>query len=224
MWIGFNNPSLHYSSTLVFHNFCSGSSSLDHRKEQSTENLLLIFFCGVFYFCGLKSQFSSGLGTEDQVFFTGARMEDRLDYLFQEWHKLGGAVLLDKSDNITLSRTPEEIFAESTSYCRNSGRLTWIMIDWLISNINDIDEKKLIQKTKEKGDLSVLCLLCDLAQSRASNPKFDHIIRVCLPNNKLEVFFHRVARSPLARKLTKENALEIFFRWNFLCNEVRYLH
>ncbi|MBC8180352.1 hypothetical protein H8E88_04430 [candidate division KSB1 bacterium] len=151
-------------------------------------------------------------------------MEDRLDYLFREWHKLGGAVLLDKSDKTRLSRTPEEIFAESTSYCRNSGRLTWIMIDWLISNINNIDEKKLIQKTKEKGNLSVLGVLCDLAKSRDSNPKYNHIIIECLPNKKLEVFFHRVARSPLARKQTEENALEIFSHWNFLCNEVRYLH
>jgi len=53
-------------------------------------------------------------------------MEDRLDYLFQKWHQLGGAVLLNES------------------------------------------------------------------------------------NNKLEVFFHRVARGPLATKLTKDNALEIF--------------
>jgi len=151
-------------------------------------------------------------------------MEDRLDYLFQEWHQLGGAVLLNESNRNTLSRTSEEVFAESTSYCRDSGRLTWVILDWLIRNIKNVDEKRLIQKTKEKGDLSVLGVLCDLAKSRDSNPKFDHIIMSCIPNNKLEVFFHRVARSPLATKLTKDNALEIFSRWNYLCNEIRYLH
>lgn len=151
-------------------------------------------------------------------------MEDRLDYLFQEWHQLGGAVLLKESNKIILSRTSEEIFAESTSYCRDSGRLTWVILDWLIRNIKNIDEKRLLQHTKEKGDLSVLGVLCDLAKSRDSNPKYNHIITSCIPNSKLEVFFHRVARSPLATKLTQDNALEIFSRWNYLCNEVRYLH
>lgn len=151
-------------------------------------------------------------------------MEDRLGQLFQEWHQLGGAVLLNESMEIELSRTPEEVLAESTSQCRNSGRLMWIVLDWLIRNIKNIDEDRLIQNTKEKGDLSVLGVLCDLANSRYSNSKFQHIINGCKPNNNLEVFFHRVARSPLATKLTQENALEIFSRWNYLCNEVRYLH
>jgi len=151
-------------------------------------------------------------------------MEDRLDILFQEWHELGAEVLLDKSNKNKLSRSPEEILAESTLYCRESGRLTWIIVDWLIKNMNKIDENKLIQQTKENGNLSVLGVLCDVAKSRYSNPKYDQIIRVCKPNNKLEIFFNRVARSPLAKKLTEENPLEIFSRWNFLCNEVRYLH
>ena len=164
------------------------------------------------------------MGAKDQIFFTGARMEDRLDYLFQEWHQLGGVVLLNESNKITLSRTSEEIIAESTSYCRSSGRLMWLLLDWLIRNIKNIDEKKLIQKTKQTGDLSVLGVLCDLAKSRDSNPKYGFIIKSCTPNKKLEVFFHRVAHSPLATKLTQENALEVFSRWNYLCNEVRYLH
>ena len=151
-------------------------------------------------------------------------MEDRLDYLFQEWHQLGGAVLLNESNKITFSRTSEEVFAESTLYCRKSGRLTWIILDWLIRNIKNIDEKRLLQHTNEKGDLSVLGLLCDLANSYDSNPKYNNITTSCIPNNKLEVFFHRVAKSPLAAKLTKDNALAIFSRWNYLCNEVRFLH
>jgi len=53
-----------------------------------------------------------------------------------------------------------------------------------------------MQKTKEKGDLSVLGLLCDLVMSRDSNPKFELMINGHRSNHKLEVFFHRVARSP----------------------------
>lgn len=69
-------------------------------------------------------------------------MEDRLDYLFREWHELGGAVLLNESNKITLSRTSEEVIDENTMYCRNSGRLTWIILDWLIRNLKNIDENR----------------------------------------------------------------------------------
>jgi len=80
-----------------------------------------------------------------------------------------------------------------------------------------------MQETKAKGDLSVLGLLCDLAKSRDSNPKLKLMMNGCRPDHKLGMFFHRVARSPFATKLTQENALEVFSRWNYLCNEVRYL-
>ncbi len=46
---------------------------------------------------------------------------------------------------------------------------------------------------------------------------------VCQPHRQLEPFFHRVARSPLATKLTQENSLEVFRKWNYLCRELRYL-
>lgn len=46
---------------------------------------------------------------------------------------------------------------------------------------------------------------------------------VCNPNRRIEMFFYRLAKSPLAAKLTKGNSLTIFSRWNYLCNEIRYL-
>lgn len=150
-------------------------------------------------------------------------MEDRLEYLFQEWHQLGGAVLLREVKNNLPSRSPEEVLAESTAYCRQSGRLTWIVVHWMIHHIQTIDEDKLLKLTKDKGNLSVLGLLCDLARAKNPDPKFDRIVKSCTPNNKLEIFFHRVAKSPLAERLTKEKPLEIFTHWNFLCSELRYL-
>jgi len=150
-------------------------------------------------------------------------MEDRLDYLFQEWHHLGGAVIIKKINKNISPRSPEEVLAESTAYCRNSGRLMWIVLDWLIHNIQSFNEDKLLAETKKRGDLSVLGILCDLAKSRNADPRFDRMIKACGPNNKLEIFFHRVARSQLASRLTRENALEVFSRWNFLCSELRYL-
>jgi len=38
------------------------------------------------------------LGTKDELFFTGAGMVNRLDYLLQEWHNISGAVLLNGSN------------------------------------------------------------------------------------------------------------------------------
>jgi hypothetical protein len=150
-------------------------------------------------------------------------MEERLENLFQEWHQLGAAVLLKEAKKSLLSRSPEEILAESTAYCRHSGRLTWVVVDWMIHHIQIIDENKLLKLTKEKGNLSVLGVLCDLARLKNPHHKFDRIVKACAPNNKLEIFFHRVAKSPLAERLTKENPLEIFIQWNYLCNELRYL-
>ena len=97
-------------------------------------------------------------------------------------------------------------------------------MDWLIKNIDNINEKKLIEETDKFGNFSVLGVLCDLAYVRNSSPKLKKILKFCKPFNRQEIFFYRVAKSPLASKLTKENPVDIFFRWNFICNEVRYLH
>ncbi len=150
-------------------------------------------------------------------------MGNRLDYLFQEWHQLGGAVLLAEKSNDVLVRSSEKVIAESTNYCRKSGRLTWIVLDWLIHNIEQIDEQKLLQETKKIGELSILGLLCDAAFLQKQHSKFEHIIIACEPHKEIEPFFHRVAKSPLALRLTKEKPLDIFLKWNYLCNELRYL-
>jgi hypothetical protein len=150
-------------------------------------------------------------------------MEDRAERLFQEWHRLGGEVLLAKADPAVTFRPAEEIIAESTAHCRESGRLTWVVLDWLIRHIEAIDEHELLRETQERGDLSVLGVLCDAARQRNPHPKFERLMRACRPHAELAPFFHRVARSPLALRLTRDNALEIFRRWNYLCSELRYL-
>jgi hypothetical protein len=104
-------------------------------------------------------------------------MGDRIDYLFQEWHHLGGAVLLAEVDATISVRSPEEVIAESTAHCRDSGRLTWVVLDWLIHHIDEIDELALLQKTWEYGDLSVLGVLCDAAHQRNPHPKFERLMR-----------------------------------------------
>ncbi|MBU0492276.1 MAG: hypothetical protein KKA73_18015 [Chloroflexi bacterium] len=150
-------------------------------------------------------------------------MADRIADLFQEWHKLGGAVLLARADATLSPRAPEQVIAESTAYCRDSGRLTWIVLDWLVGHIDQVDEQLLLRRTEEIGDLSVLGVLCDTAYQRNPHPRFQRIARACPPHDRLEPFFHRVARSPLATRLTQEQPLAVFLRWNYLCNELRHL-
>jgi hypothetical protein len=150
-------------------------------------------------------------------------MGDRIDHLFQEWHRLGGAVLLTKVRPDLPVRPPEEVIAESTTYCRASGRLTWIVLAWLVHHVEEVDEQRLLQHTREVGDLSVLGVLCDAARQRNPHHKFEWIVHACSPSRKVETFFHRVARSPLASRLAQENALEVFRKWNYLCSELQYL-
>ena len=150
-------------------------------------------------------------------------MADRLDYLFWEWHRLGGAVLLAETHLALPVRPPEEVIAESTAHCRESGRLTWVVLDWLLQHIDEINDQILLQKSREGGNLSVLGVLCDAAYQRCPHPKFERLMSACAPHPEVVPFFLRVARSPLASRLARENALEVFLRWNYLCNELRYL-
>jgi hypothetical protein len=150
-------------------------------------------------------------------------MGHRIDRLFQEWHRLGGAVLLTQTETTVPDRPAEEVIAESTAHCRDSGRLTWVVLDWLIGHVEAIDEHILLQRTRECGDLSVLGVLCDAAYQRCPHPKFQQLMSACTPNPVLEPFFHRVARSPLASRLARENAQPIFLQWNYLSSELRYL-
>lgn len=132
-------------------------------------------------------------------------------------------MLLAEKDSTLPIRSPEHVIAESTAHCRESGRLTWVVLGWLVRHIEQVDEETLLQETNRMGNLSVLGVLCDAAQLRNPHPKFERIVRACKVPDEVEPFFRRVARSPLALALTKENALDVFRRWNYLCSELRYL-
>ena len=55
----------------------------------------------------------AGLGSKDPIFPGGARMENIIDNLFQEWHRLGGAVLISDIKPNQGKRDVEIIIAES---------------------------------------------------------------------------------------------------------------
>ena len=150
-------------------------------------------------------------------------MEERLTQLFKEWHALGGAVLLADEAPSGPPRGPETVIGESTGHCRDSGRLTWVVLDWMNRHVEELDEQTLLQEARRLGDLSVLGVLCDAANAYQAHPRFQRIISSCRPATELTIFFRRVARSPLAARLTREGALDLFRRWNYLCNELRYL-
>lgn len=150
-------------------------------------------------------------------------MADRVDRLFQEWQLLGGRVLLAERISDVPNRSPEEVIAESTAYCRESGRLTWIVLDWLIRNVERVDARKLLRLTRQYGNLSVLGLLCDAAQQRRPHLTFERLMRGCRPAEPLTPFFFRVAKNRLALRLTQEGSLDVFRRWGYLSNELRYL-
>lgn len=162
------------------------------------------------------------MGTKNTIFFRRIRMEDKLDILFQYWNKFDSKVLVlevKETDTIDI----ENLVAETTKYCRYSGRLTWILIDWIIRNIDKINIEKLLQITLKNGNITVLGLISDLAKQKQNNIKFEYIIKSSKPNEKKEIFFYRVAQSKLATKLTIEQNLPIYDKWNFYCNELRYL-
>lgn len=149
-------------------------------------------------------------------------MEDKLDILFQYWNRYDSKVLVSETlpvDDISI----ENLIAETTNYCRYSGRLTWILLDWLIRNIDTINTEKLVKLTSENGDISVLGLVSDLAKQKRNDFKFEYLINSSKPNSKMEVFFYRVSKSKLASRITMELSLPIYAKWNFYCNELRYL-
>ena len=148
---------------------------------------------------------------------------DRLEVVFQELAPLGGAVLLDTTLLDPPLRSAEEVVGEATAMCRQSGRLTWIVLGWLIRNAERLDASRLIEEAGTNGNLSVLGLLCDAAAERCPHPKFAAIVAACPKAPDREIFFHRVAASPLAARLTLENPIPLFLRWNYLSNEIRYL-
>jgi hypothetical protein len=148
---------------------------------------------------------------------------DVLDRLFQEWHQLGGQVLVSEIEAGLSARRPEQVLAETTAYCRESSRLTWVALDWLIHHIEQVDVPTLVDETTSLGNLAVLGVLCDAAHERKAHPKFLEILRACTVPEKLEPFFKRVARSPLALAQARQNSVAVFRRWNYLSAELRYL-
>lgn len=132
-------------------------------------------------------------------------------------------MLVAESRELPSLRLPEEVVAESTAYCRDSSRLMWVVIDWLIHHIEHLDEQRLWQETIKQGDLSVLGVICDIANMQKDHPKFERLMAHCQPQPHREPFFHRVARSPYATRLAQENSLAVFSKWNYWCQELRYL-
>lgn len=150
-------------------------------------------------------------------------LADQLDRLFQEWSRRGASAIVAQKAPEGSVRPIEGLIAETTTHCRESGRLTWATIDWLTRHIAELDVDRVLSAAQRAGDMSVLGVLCDAANAANPNSKFGRIIAACKPAETEEPFFHRVARSPLALKLTRANALDLFRRWNYLCSELRYL-
>jgi len=146
-----------------------------------------------------------------------------MDRLFAEWHRFGAPVLLAEIPVAVPERAPEAVIAESTAHCRDSGRLTWVVLAWLIDHADVLDGHALVAATRAIGDMSVLGVLCDAADHHRPHPVFEQIVAACHPNDRLEPFFTRVSRSPLATRIAAENPIDIFLRWNYLCSELQYL-
>lgn len=161
-------------------------------------------------------------GVKDSLFLGGTRLGRELDTLFQEWHRLKGNVLLQKVDNTLLLRPPEQVIASSTKYCRESSRLMWILLGWLVTHVDEIDASKLLDATRANGDLSVLGLVCDAAHIKNPNLKFAEIMAQCAKHVRMEPFFRRVANNKLALESVRQNPLDVFLRWNYLSNELSY--
>lgn len=149
-------------------------------------------------------------------------MEDKLDQLFQYWNKFDSKVLVAEIKP-TKPIIIEDLIAETTKYCRYSGRLTWILIDWLIRNIEATNTKKLVAATKANGDMTILGLVSDIAKQKKNHPDFESIIKKSKPNKKKEIFFYRVSKSKLASKIAIAQSLPVYNKWNYYCNEIRYL-
>lgn len=151
-------------------------------------------------------------------------MVDVMDRLFAEWHRFGAPVLVAELPAAgPPDRPPEALVAESTAHCRDSGRLTWVVLAWLIDHVEEIDAEALLDAARRMGDLSVLGVLCDASNQRRPHAAFERIMSACRPNDRLEPFFIRVSRSRLATRIAAENPVDVFLRWNFLCSELQYL-
>ena len=149
-------------------------------------------------------------------------MGDKLNILFQYWNRQDSKALV--AESVDVKDIPiEKLIVETTNYCRYSGRLMWILLDFLIRNIDAIDIFELINLTKKQGDISVLGLVADMAREKRNDIRFDQIINESQPNPIKEIFFYRVAKSKFASKITIQETLPIYEKWNYYSNELRYL-
>ncbi len=147
-------------------------------------------------------------------------MAERIDELFADWHRLGGAVLLAEAPETGDVPMPELLIAESTAHCRDSSRLMWVVMDWLSGHADQVDAERVLNLTRLHGDLAVLGLICDMVLESEDSTVLRNIRASCRPHPNREIFFHRVARSQLASSLAEEHPLEIYQRWNFLGREL----
>jgi len=149
-------------------------------------------------------------------------MEDRIDILFEEWRLLGAPVLVENIKPVKL-RPITMIIAESTKYCRFSSRLTWILLGWACKNLDKIDVEKLLNQTKEIGDLTVLGVICEAIKAKSHTSELETIINQCPKSEKTEIFFHKIASNKLATMIVEKEALPLFKKWNYLSAELEYI-
>lgn len=79
-------------------------------------------------------------------------------------------------------------------------------LDTLFQYWNKFDSKVFVAEskptdnieTKEKGNISILGLIADIAKQKNTNDKFDYLIKHSHPNDRKEIFFHRVSKNKLA--------------------------
>jgi len=150
-------------------------------------------------------------------------MTSVLTELFEDWHRVGGAVLLASRPQEGELPEAELLAARSTAHCRESSRLMWVVLGWLEENVDRVDSDLLMRATADVGDLSVLGLIADMANERRDHPILQRIMAACKPNPGLEIFFHRVARSATAARLTEARTNDIYRRWNYLGWEIEHI-
>lgn len=149
-------------------------------------------------------------------------MENRIDMLFQHWYDFDAEVFV--AEKIGMEKIAlETLVAESTLFCRDCSRLLWVTIDGLSKNIEKVNIAKVIVQTQEKGDLSVLGVIADACYQHSLNPIYLKISHKCPKNKEKQIFFYRIAKSKMAAQITLQNPLPLFLKWNFYCNELRYL-
>jgi len=150
-------------------------------------------------------------------------MESRLDDLFCQWQRLGAAVFVSQDCCPEPVMSLELLLATSTNACRDSSRLTWVILGWLVQHPTLISVSLLLRETRLNGNIAVLGVLAEAAYDKTAHPVFKRIAAECKPNAQPETFFNRVAKSAFASAQAQVNTLEVFRRWNFWCDELEFV-